>query len=127
MDTTVFLAQIWGPVILAVSLGVFFSRSYYMKIYTNLEQDSLAVLTFGMFAMAAGIAHIGFHNVWGGLTQSIVSFLGWALFVKGLLFIVAPSFVDKSGDWQVGHKTIPYSGIIMLVVGLYLSWIGYFA
>jgi len=64
MDITTFLAQIWGPIILAVGLGVFISRNYYMRIYRDLEKETLAVLVFGMVAMAAGIAQVSVHNIW---------------------------------------------------------------
>ena len=63
MDITTFLAQLWGPTILAISLGVFVNRSYYIKIYRDLERSPLTVLVFGMIALTAGIAHIHFHNV----------------------------------------------------------------
>jgi hypothetical protein len=124
--TTSFLAQIWGPTILAVSLGVFISRKYYIKIYTDLQKESLAVLLFGMIAVATGIVHIKFHNVWDTLPEFIISFLGWGLLVKGLLFLLAPKFVDKAGDFEAKSKLVPVAGILMLVVGIYLSWIGYF-
>lgn len=127
MDITIFLAQIWGPVIFAVGIGVFTSRSYYLQIYRNLEKETLAVLCFGMFGMALGIIQINVHNVWGTFAQVIISFLGWALLAKATLFIVAPRFVDQSGDWAANLKLVPVSGILMLVCGAYLSWIGYLA
>jgi hypothetical protein len=127
MEITTFLAQLWGPTILAVALGVFVSRNYYIKIYRDLEKDVLAVLVFGMIAMVVGIAHILHHNVWGSLPEMVVSFLGWAVLAKGVLFLVVPGFVDKAGDAWVDRKLIPLAGILMLVVGAYLSWIGYFA
>ena len=46
METTLFLAKLWGPAILAVGIGVFVSRNYYIKIYLDLEKDALAVLLF---------------------------------------------------------------------------------
>jgi hypothetical protein len=126
MQTTTFLAQLWGPVILAVGLGVFISRSYYIKIYRDLEKDVLAVLLFGMVAMTDGIAHILVHNVWGSFTEGVISFLGWASMIKGELFIIAPNIVDKSGDWWVNKKLIWLAGTFSIVGGIYLSWVGYF-
>jgi len=102
MDTTVLLAQIWGPVILAVGIGVFVSRSYYIKIYRELEKDALAVLLFGMVAMTAGIAHILFHNIWGTFPQILVSLLGWGILIKGAFFIIAPKCSRQGGRW-LGH------------------------
>ena len=125
MDTTTFLALLWGPTIIAVGLGVFISRSYYIRIYRDLERSPLAVLVFGMAAMTAGIAHVYFHNIWDTLPHVIVSFLGWGLLIKGALFLVAPNFVDKAGDGWANAKLIPLAGGIMLLVGGYLTWFAY--
>lgn len=126
MDTTIFLAKLWGPVLLAVGIGVFVSRSYYIKIYRDLEKDVLAVLLFGMVAMISGVAHILFHNVWNTFQEGLISFLGWGLFVKGALFIIAPNFVDYAGNFWANKNLIPLAGILTLIAGAYLSWIGYF-
>lgn len=126
MELTQLLAQIWGPAILAVGLGVFLSGPYYIKIYRDIDKSPLAMLTFGMFAMAAGLLQVSLHNAWNTLPEIIVSFLGWALLVKGALFLIAPRFVDKMGDGWADKKLIPLAGTLMLVFGGYLSWIGYF-
>lgn len=127
MELTTFLAQLWGPVIFAVALGVFTSRSHYVRIYRDLEKDALAVLLFGMVAMTAGIAHVSVHNVWDTLPQIVISLLGWGLLLKGAAFIVFPKLVDQKGDWMANSKLIPVAGVAMLIIGGYLSWLGYFA
>ena len=127
MDITIFLAQIWGPAILAVGLGVFVSRSYYLKIYRELERETFAVLVFGMVGIAAGIAQISAHNIWGTFPQVVVSLLGWALLIKALAFAIIPKLVDRGGDWIVNSKLISFVGVLMLILGAYLSWFAYFA
>jgi hypothetical protein len=125
-NLTVFLAQLWGPAILAVGLGVFLSRRYYLKIYRELEKDSLAVLAFGLMAMAAGTAQVLFHNAWDSFAAGLVSFLGWATLAKGALFVVAPGLVDASGDYWASRKLVSLSGLLCLAGGAYLVWFGYF-
>ncbi len=127
METTIFLAKLWGPVILAVGLGIFISRNYYHKIYRDLENSALAALVFGMTAMVAGTAHIITHNAWGTFAEGLVSFLGWGLFAKGTLFVMVPNLVDRMGDFWVNKNLVPMAGTITMVVGLYLCWLGYFA
>lgn len=127
MDITIFLASLWGPVLLVVAVGILLNRSYYAKIYRDLDKDVLAVLVFGMVGMTAGIAHIQFHNVWDTVPQMIVSFLGWGLVAKSALFLAAPSFVDKTGDTWAKYKLIPVAGILTLIAGGYLTWFAYFA
>jgi len=125
METTLFLAQIWGPVTLAVGIGIFVSRDYYIKIYRDLEKEKFAALVFGMIALAAGAAHIGAHNTWGTLPEIIISLLGWGLFAKGAVLTIAPKLADKAGDWTVKSKLVPSAGGFAVVMGLYLCWLGY--
>lgn len=128
MDITTFLAQIWGPIVLAMGVGMLINREYYIKIYRDLEKETLAVIVFGMLAMAVGIAQIYAHNLWNNLPQVIISFFGWATLLKGAVFLVAPKFVNRSGDyWVTNTKLMPVLGLFMLFIGAYLSWVGYFA
>lgn len=122
MNTTVLLAQVWGPVLFAVGIGVFVSRGYYVKVYRDIEKHVLAALVFGLGCLAGGTAHILAHNVWGTFTEGVVSFLGWMLFVNGVLFIVTPQFVDKVGDFWVNKKLIALEGATSLILGMYLLW-----
>lgn len=127
MDTTVFIASIWGPILIAVGAGVFSSRSYYTKIYRDLEKDALAVLVFGIAAMAVGIVQISMHNVYDSVPQIIVSLLGWGAFIKGAMFVVAPRAVDHMGDAWINSKLLPIVGALTLIAGGYLCWLGYLA
>jgi hypothetical protein len=127
MDMTMFIAQIWGPILFAVGLGIFLNGKYYARIYHDLEKETLGLLTFGVVAMAAGIIQISVHNVWDTVQHAIVSALGWGAFVKGAAFIVAPKFIDRGGDWALNSKLLPLVGSLTLLLGSYLSWVGYFA
>lgn len=124
--TEVFLAKIWGPVLLAFGIGIFTSRSYYIKIYRDVEKDIFALLVFGMLAMIGGVAQIIFHNSWNTFTEGIISFLGWGLLAKGILYIVAPRFVDRIGNYWAKKKLIPIAGTLAFCIGAYLVWFGYF-
>ncbi len=125
MDITVFLAQIWGPIMIALGLGIFTSRSHYVKIYRDLEKEPFAALVFGMFATALGIMQIGAHNAWNTLPQILVSVLGWGLLLKGLVFIVAPRLVDRSGNRAIKSGLLPIVATAVLIFGVYLAWVGY--
>jgi predicted MFS family arabinose efflux permease len=114
-------------VILAVGVGVFVSRAYYIRIYRDLEKETLAVLLFGMIAMTVGILHVMSHNVWETFPQIVVSILGWGLLLKGASFIISPNWVDKVGDRWVNMQLVPYTGVAMLLLGAYLTWFAYLA
>lgn len=110
---------------LAVGLGIFTSRSHYLRVYRDLEKETLAVLIFGIAGTALGIMQIGAHNAWNTLPQILVSLLGWGLLLKGLVFIVAPRFVDRSGDKAAKSGVLPIAATALLIIGAYLVWVGY--
>ncbi len=125
MNITLFLAQIWGPILFSVGLGIFVSRPYYLKVYRSLEKETLAVLMYGMVLMAAGIVQVSVHNAWNSLPQIIVSLLGWAMLIKGIAFVIVPKLVDRGGDWAAASKLLPLVGGASILLGAYLSWISY--
>lgn len=125
MDITIFLAQIWGPLLIAVGFGFFFAKSFYAEVYRDLEKSSFAVLFFGMVALAVGIVQIKFHNTWSTLPEALISFLGWGLLLKGFLCTAFPHMVDRWGDRVYKSALIPVAGWVTLVFGLYLTWFGY--
>lgn len=126
MNTTIFFAQIWGPILLAIGLGILVSRKYYTRLYRDLEKNSLAVLGLGIAFMAVGIIQTAIHTYWSTLPEIIITILGWATLLKGILFLVAPGLVDKAGDWEVKSKLVLIGGVLMLLFGGYLTWQVYF-
>lgn len=121
-----FLAQMWGPMMFAVGLGFFLSRTFYRRVYRDLDKSPFTLLVFGMIATAAGIAHVHAHNIWNTGPEIVISIFGWSLLIKGLLTLVCPDFAIKSANYALKIKLYPISGLLALILGAYLSWIGYF-
>lgn len=127
MDITTVLAQVWGPIMIALGLGFLFNRSFYARVYRDLEKAPFAVIVFGMVAIAAGIFQIRAHNIWETAPQILISFFGWGLLFKGIVCTVFPRMADRGGDWALQAKLVPAIGWIVLLLGAYLSWVGYYA
>jgi len=126
MNITLFLAELWGPILLAVGAGLFLSRGYYRRVYRGIETEPLATLAFGIVAMVVGISQIMIHNVWHGAPEIIVTLLGWGTLLKGIAVIVMPESAGKAArQWQ-SAKLIQLSAGLVLVIGLYLTWYAYF-
>lgn len=126
METTIFLAQLIGPTMIAVGLGLFFSRDYYKKVYRHLENETLGVLMSGIAALVIGIVMVMTHNIWDSPLTVIVTLVGWLSIAKGLLLIVVPRTVDKLGDWMAGKEGwFTFAGAFYTVIGAYLSYMAY--
>lgn len=125
MENTIFLAQLWGPVMLAVGLGLFVSRKYYVSLYRDLEKNSLAVLIFALAAIAVGIAQVMYHNVWGTFPEIVISILGWGTLIKGFVFAVVPGILDPLGEWEADSNLVPVVGGLAILLGAYLTAVGF--
>ncbi len=126
MSVTSLLAEIWGPILVAVGVGILISPNHYRRVYQDLKNETLAGLLFAMVGMAAALAQIHFHNVWGNFPEIVISLLGWSLFLKSAAFAISPATVEKTARWY-GKNTpwIALSAIVCLVLGLYLCWFVY--
>lgn len=119
-DLTMFLAGIWGPTLIILGIGIYLNRTYYARVYRNLENEPLALFMAALSAIALGIVHIGYHNTWDTLIGSIVSLLGWALLLKGVALALAPGLVDRWGNEVASSKSLPVVAIAAGLLGLYL-------
>lgn len=126
MEMTMFLASLWGPALLVLGIGFFTSPNFYTKIYRDVEKASLSMLIFGIGGMMGAIAQISFHNTWDTLPEIIISLLGWGTLLKAAVYTIKPDIADKGGDWVVASKLVPGAGVLLLVIGGYLSWFAYF-
>ncbi|MEN9338266.1 MAG: hypothetical protein RIQ41_580 [Candidatus Parcubacteria bacterium] len=126
MDTTtLFLAQLIGPSMLAVGLGIFFSKKYYLNAFRYLEKETVAVLTTGLIALVVGLVIVLKYQAWGTPLEYIVSIIGWMSIVKGTLLLVVPRFVDRIGEYFSKTSMLPMFGAIYIVLGVYVSYIAY--
>jgi len=120
------LAQIWGPILLALGVGVYLSPSYYVKVYRNLENETLAVMMAGIAALAVGIVQVMYHNVWATLPEIVLSLLGWATLLKGLILLAYPKMANDFGDMVAEGNFFRIAAGVSIVLGGYLTYLAYF-
>ena len=127
METTMFLAQLWGPALLAVGVGLLLNRADYKKVYKGVSNEPLATLAFGLLAMTIGLAQILTHNIWNSTAAIVVSLLGWSAFLKGIVCIIAPGSTAAWAHRFEKVKPLGISGVFAVITGVYLIWIGFIA
>lgn len=126
MELTFFLARVWGIIAVTIGLGIFINRNFYSKLYRDFGSEPLAILTFSIIGIILGFIHISIHNVWGNFSQVIISLFGWGLLIKGVAFATVPKLVERSSNFIARAKVLPWSGVLIIIIGVYLSWIGFF-
>jgi len=126
-ETTLLVVQLTGPVLLAMGAGFLLNPKMYAKVYSGFSKNPFSVLIAGMLSMVMGLLIVMNHNLWSTPLEVIVSILGWGALVKGAAFMVIPPFYEKMGKIFLNKPFYTVVSLISIVLGGYLSWVGFFA
>jgi|CXWL01.1.fsa_nt_gi hypothetical protein len=128
MDTSIFLAQLLGPVLLTVSVAMLArpkAMSDMMKTFTT-AQGQVWVFLLGLLAMIAGLSIVLVHNVWDGTWRVILTLFGWGLVIKGAIRLFFPEWALKTAGAVASNKALmKVCTFLLFVIGLYLSYRGF--
>lgn len=87
------------------------------------ERGEAGVFAVAFLSLSFGSLVVAFHNVWSGIPV-VLTLLGWAQVVKGLLYFTFPSFALKKlhiPSQERSHLFIP-PGILFLVLAGLLAY-----
>ena len=121
---TRFLGRLIGLYSILISLA--------MVTHTSERRDGSSaraypplLLLSGVFAVSVGLAMVLGHNVWsGGALPVVVTLVGWASLVKGLLLLFLPPKAAPGvllGGLHYEQFFYVYTGVSLLL-GIYLTY-----
>jgi uncharacterized membrane protein len=124
---TTFLSKLFGWYCVLLALDMFLNKQPMVAAVSALLQEPQTVLVLGVVVLAAGLAVVISHNVWSGGAQAvIVTLLGWATFIKGLILVfLTPNALQAYfaalhyPDWFYIYAAVT------LIVGIFLVVSGY--
>ena len=64
METTIWIAKLIGPILVAVSVPMIVTPSRLQETTRRFLADSPLILVSGVLAMTAGLAIVNSHSVW---------------------------------------------------------------
>jgi hypothetical protein len=124
MSTSIFLARIIGPVLLAIGLGLLVNRAMFQRLAKEFLDSPALVFMSGLIAMPVGIAIILVHNVWVADWPVMITIFGWLSAIGGFARIVAPQLVTAIGQRAYARDWPAIGGAaLMLAVGIVLTFV----
>lgn len=126
MLSSVYLARLIGPVMLAVGLGLALRPATFRIIADEFAKSSALIFLSGLIIMPAGLAILLSHRVIGADWRMLITLIGLALLVLGAWRIIAP-------DWAAGvarhllprEGTMKIAAAAWLILGAILTIAGY--
>jgi hypothetical protein len=126
LQTSIFLAQLMGPVILAAAISLFINGEQQVAMAREFLESPSLIYISGLLVMTAGLAIVLYHNVWVFDWRLIITVLGWLAVIGGTMRIVFFRTVEKLGEAMLDKTwAITVAGMVWFVAGAVLCFFGY--
>lgn len=121
MNLSLFLAQLWGWVLI-ITCGIYLLKGV-KGAYEAVINDKGAILVAGWVTLLLGLTTVILHNIWVYDWRAAITILGWLTLIKGVLLI---GFEDFYGKIALPMIRSVWLSRLLLIVGLLLGiWLVY--
>jgi uncharacterized protein YjeT (DUF2065 family) len=128
METSLFLAQLIGPVLIVIGVGLLLKQTEFREMATDFLSSRALIFVSGLLTLVAGLAIVLTHNVWEFNWPVIITILGWLSIFGGVFRILFPDSVQSMGTSMLDKPAMmTVGGAIQIVLGLWLCYAGYLA
>lgn len=128
MYPSLFLAQLIGPTLLVIGLGMILSRDAYRTMAQEFLGSRALIYIAGILAFVPGLAIVLTHNVWVAGWPVIITLFGWLALLGGIFRLIFPQEVTRIGSRIIAMPSaLTVGGIVVLALGAVLSFFGYLA
>ena len=128
METSIFIARIFGLCYLIIGTGILFNRKVFQRVMDDFCKNAAAVFYGGVLALVIGVVIILKHNIWVSNWTVMITIIGWLGFIKGIWMIVFPNTVSKFMQaYQKNESLLTVHSIGALIFGAVLIFFGFFA
>ena len=127
--TTVFLGKLLGLYLVAISIGMLANRRRTMATINEMARSGPWMLFSGMVATTAGLAVVLGHQIWtGGALPVVVTIMGWAALLKGVMLLLIPGEALAAAYKGGGCERFFHAWmIVVLALGLWVTWLAFAA
>jgi hypothetical protein len=126
MQTSVFLAQLIGPLLLVMGVGMVASAESYRAMAHEFLASRALIYIAGLLAFVPGLAIVLVHNVWAFDWRVIITLLGWLSLIGGTFRLLLPRQVTAVGSAMLARPGyLTGGGIAVLALGAILTVFGY--
>lgn len=122
MELTLYLAKVLGFLYLIAGLAIFTRNKQCKDVAHDFLGHPYLAYFVGMFLTLIGLAVVSAHNVWeGGALPVTVTVLGWAILIKGAIYLLLPAGMLRSWiKWFADKNWYIFGGAVSVLLGLYL-------
>ncbi len=122
MELSIFVAKMVSLAYLAIGVAALSGTLNLKKLADDFTKSSGLTLVSGLMTMVAGVALVQYHNFWVKDWTVLVTIVGWACLLKGIMLIVYPDYLSSL---KPIYKNAKLLGLVILVLGLVFGYFGF--
>jgi uncharacterized protein YjeT (DUF2065 family) len=126
MNVATVLAEVIGAVFVLVGLSTL-NKKNFRSVMDDLSKSRGLTWTVGIVTFLAGAVTVSLYNVWSSNWEVLVTIVGWLLIIKGLFITLFPNTSIPFYRKFTSNGALMASGIIAIVIGLVLFYLGFMA
>jgi uncharacterized membrane protein HdeD (DUF308 family) len=127
LDTSLFLARMIGPVLLAIGIALLINQRSVREMATEFLASKALIFMSGVLSLLGGLAIVLTHNVWDASWPVAITLFGWFLAIGGAFRIIFPDSIKSMGASLLDSpELLNVSGVAHGLLGAVLCFIGYF-
>lgn len=118
MEMTGYLALLFGAYMIAAAFGMLRRPQMVDSIVQGIAKNDLLAFMMGLFVLAMGGTIVGLHDRWDTWLEAIVSLIGWAALIEGLLILaVHDLFIGLFAAIRWSHALVRAISLACMVAG----------
>jgi hypothetical protein len=126
MDAALVLARFWGIVLVVLCGSMLVNAKFYVRLVKGLQDEAVRFLYFFVVLVIGAVNVSFFFNQWAWNLRGLITLLGWGSLLKGAFGILLPDLSNKIIQRvNLSPMLIYPTGVIMLIIGVYLLFCGF--
>jgi hypothetical protein len=119
------LARFFGLFLLVIGLMVIVRKDQKAYFDQLVESKEFLFIT-GLITVAIGAFVVALNNTWNFDWLLLITILGWGTLIKGAMMLMLPEFsISVWRKISVYQWMLVGSGVVSVLIGAYLVWIGF--
>lgn len=127
MTITVFIARFFSLSLLAIGLSHAIQPKLWLNFFILIKKSGVAGIIIAMFTLPVGLMIIAGHNIWVFDVPVIITFCGWSMTIKSLIYALISGSAEKIIPDDVNaHRKYAWVGVGIIPLSLLLIWDSFF-
>ncbi|NOR27476.1 MAG: hypothetical protein GQ540_02990 [Lutibacter sp.] len=127
METAVLISKIIGVIYLSFGIGLLFNKKYYSKVLQELLESTTYLIFGGFLAIIFGLLILEYHNIWSNNWPVIITVVGWAALIKGILLLAFPTSFNSFKPLFKSKGVLNFLTVFVIFFGCIFSYFGFFS